>query len=124
LSNGDRKKLEARLTRLADLLAKMRKELAESDARAAAERAAVDRVEQELLAMLADPEQRKRYFAIVDLEEIRENEFNLNVPRYVDTFEPDEEIPIENAVRVLQDCLAVEATIQADLKPILKLRAL
>ena len=27
-------------------------------------------------------------------EEIRENEFNLNIPRYVDTFEPEEEIDI------------------------------
>ncbi|MGE3335904.1 MAG: type I restriction-modification system subunit M [Rhodospirillaceae bacterium] len=28
------------------------------------------------------------------LKEIRENEFNLNIPRYVDTFEPEEEIDI------------------------------
>jgi type I restriction enzyme M protein len=27
-------------------------------------------------------------------EEIKENEFNLNIPRYVDTFEPEEEIDI------------------------------
>ena len=28
------------------------------------------------------------------VEEIRENEFNLNIPRYVDTFEEEEEIDI------------------------------
>ena len=27
-------------------------------------------------------------------EEIKENEFNLNIPRYVDTFEPEEEIDV------------------------------
>ena len=29
------------------------------------------------------------------LEEIRENDFNLNIPRYVDTFEEEELIDIE-----------------------------
>jgi type I restriction enzyme M protein len=28
------------------------------------------------------------------IEEITENEFNLNIPRYVDTFEPEEEIDV------------------------------
>ena len=27
-------------------------------------------------------------------EEITENEYNLNIPRYVDTFEPEEEIDV------------------------------
>ena len=27
-------------------------------------------------------------------EEIAENDFNLNIPRYVDTFEPEEEIDV------------------------------
>ena len=37
-------------------------------------------------------------------EEIAENDFNLNIPRYVDTFEPEEEI----------DVAAVQKDIDAD----------
>ncbi len=51
--------------------------------------------------MFADPEERKRYFSIVEREELEENEFNLNIPRYVDTFEPEEEIDLKEAIDVL-----------------------
>jgi type I restriction enzyme M protein len=36
-----------------------------------------------------------RYCHIADLEELKENGFNLNVPRYVDISEPEEEIDIQ-----------------------------
>ena len=36
-----------------------------------------------------------KYCHIADLEEIKENEFNLNVPRYVDISEPEPEIDIQ-----------------------------
>ena len=58
--------------------------------------------------MFADPEQRKRYFAIVDMEELAENEFNLNIPRYVDTFEPEEEIDLREAIEEFKSFLEVE----------------
>ena len=48
--------------------------------------------------MFADPELRKRYFAIVDIDDVEENEFNLNIPRYVDTFEPEEQIDLKTAI--------------------------
>jgi type I restriction enzyme M protein len=35
-----------------------------------------------------------KYSRVVSLEEIKENDFNLNIPRYVDTFEEEEEIDI------------------------------
>ena len=54
--------------------------------------AAIDKVEKKLLNMLEDPELSKRYFSVVDMEELEENEFNLNIPRYIDTFEPEEAI--------------------------------
>nr|WP_281444179.1 hypothetical protein [Wohlfahrtiimonas chitiniclastica] len=31
---------------------------------------------------------------VASFDEIEENEFNLNIPRYVDTFEPEPEIPL------------------------------
>ena len=45
------------------------------------ERRAIDEVEQELLAMLQDPELRKRYFSVVDVVAMAENDFNLSIPR-------------------------------------------
>jgi len=44
-----------------------------------------------------------RYAFVADFAEIRENDFNLNIPRYVDTFEEEEEIDID----------AVQAEIEA-----------
>ena len=35
---------------------------------------------------------KRQYLA--SLEEIQENDFNLNIPRYVDTFEEEEEIDL------------------------------
>ncbi len=35
-----------------------------------------------------------KYSYLADYDEIEENEFNLNIPRYVDTFEPEPEIDI------------------------------
>ena len=34
---------------------------------------------------------------MVDKAEIEENEFNLNLPRYVDTFEPEKVVPLLDA---------------------------
>lgn len=35
-----------------------------------------------------------KYSYVASFDEIEENEFNLNIPRYVDTFEPEPEIPL------------------------------
>ena len=37
---------------------------------------------------------RDRFTHIADFAEIEENDFNLNIPRYVDTFEEEEPIDI------------------------------
>ena len=43
-----------------------------------------------------------RYCHVADLDELKENEFNLNVPRYVDISEPEEEIDIQDAYNDLK----------------------
>lgn len=84
------------------------------------ERQAIDDVEQELIAMLQDPEQRKRYFAIADMEELEENEFNLNIPRYVDTFEPEEEIDLKEAINEFKAVIAKETELDKSINELLK----
>lgn len=37
----------------------------------------------------------EKYSAVIPLEEIAENDYNLNIPRYVDTFEPEEPVDLE-----------------------------
>lgn len=57
----------------------------------------------DLLRICTDPEEAARYFTVAETPEVEENEFNLNLPRYVDTFEPEEEITISSAVTDLYD---------------------
>ncbi len=49
----------------------------------------------------------EKYAHLATFEEIRENDFNLNIPRYVDTFEEEEEIDID-AVQLEIDQLEKE----------------
>ena len=86
--------LEKTKEKLTTLLEKKQNQINDAIDAANKERQATDDVEKEMLTMFTDPRLRKRYFAIVDMEELEENEFNLNIPRYVDTFEPEEEIDI------------------------------
>ena len=44
-----------------------------------------------------------KYSSVVTLEEIEENDFNLNIPRYVDTFENEEEVDLEILSKEIQD---------------------
>ena len=93
------------------LFAQKTQRITNIEVQAEKERNAIDEVETELINMLADPEVRKRYFAVVDMEELEENEFNLNIPRYVDTFEPEEEIDLGKAIKHFNDTLKEERAV-------------
>ncbi len=45
----------------------------------------------------------EKYSHIATLDEVRENDYNLNIPRYVDTFEDEAEINIEEISKKLKD---------------------
>lgn len=45
----------------------------------------------------------EKYSHKATLEEIRENEYNLNIPRYVDTFEEEEPIDIDEVAKKLKE---------------------
>jgi type I restriction enzyme M protein len=44
-----------------------------------------------------------KYSYIATLDEIKENDYNLNIPRYVDTFEEEEEIDIQEVQKELKE---------------------
>lgn len=62
----------------------------------------VSTVGEELVALYSNPDQLLKHTRVVDLEEVEENEFNLNVPRYVDTFEPEPRIEVKDAIEALR----------------------
>jgi type I restriction enzyme M protein len=47
-----------------------------------------------IVAMYKTRKDVDKYSHAATLDEIKENDFNLNIPRYVDTFEEEEEIDI------------------------------
>lgn len=55
-------------------------------------------------------EEIEKYSSIATLEEIKENDYNLNIPRYVDTFEEEEPIDIKE---VTGELVKVEAEIES-----------
>lgn len=52
-----------------------------------------------------------RYSAIATLDEIKENNYNLNIPRYVDTFQEEEEINLSEVTKELKEIEASEKVI-------------
>lgn len=62
----------------------------------------------------------EKYSFVATFDEIKENEFNLNIPRYVDTFEEEEEIDIsavQNRIEELEkELVGVRAEMQKYLK--------
>ncbi|WP_371917999.1 MULTISPECIES: N-6 DNA methylase [Paenibacillus] len=61
-----------------------------------------------------------KYAHVASLEEIKANEFNLNIPRYVDTFEEEQVIDLDEVSKLLeqdkQEIAELEAKINEQLK--------
>ncbi|MEM3421924.1 MAG: N-6 DNA methylase [Candidatus Hadarchaeum sp.] len=95
------KELKRQIKDLEKIQAERDKAEAEVNEHAERELAHIREAAADLMRICSDPQEAARYFTVADRAEIEENEFNLNLPRYVDTFEPEEEIPIEEALRGL-----------------------
>ena len=118
-NKGELKTLDTTQKALDKLLADKAAKITTAQDKAAKQRQAIVDVETELLQMFADPELRKRYFAIVDIDDIEENEFNLNIPRYVDTFEPEEQIDLKTAIKDFQKAISAENKVEKELNELL-----
>ena len=53
----------------------------------------------DLAQTCADPAHASRYFKLVSNDELAKNEFNLNLPRYVQTYDPQIEIDLGTALK-------------------------
>ena len=79
-------KLEKQRDKQAAKIAERDERIAEARRRAEDDRQQVTTVGEELVALYAGPDELLKHARVVGLDEIEENEFNLNVPRYVRTF--------------------------------------
>jgi type I restriction enzyme M protein len=61
-----------------------------------------------------------KYAYLATFEEIRENDFNLNIPRYVDTFEEEEEIDLEAVLKERKELKADLAKLEVEMEGYLK----
>jgi len=61
-----------------------------------------------------------RYAYPATLEEIQENDFNLNIPRYVETFEPEPEVHIPSVQKEIADIEIELAAVEGELASYLK----
>jgi type I restriction enzyme M protein len=100
---------EAKLGRLEKQRQKPVAKVAERDERIAEARRLADEdrkdlstVGDELERLYADPAELVKHARVVDMEEIADNDFNLNVPRYVDTFEPEVLVDVHGALQALR----------------------
>ena len=61
-----------------------------------------------------------KFAHVATLDEIKENEYNLNIPRYVDTFEEEEPVDLQEVKKMLaqddEDIKKLEAEIAEQLK--------
>lgn len=71
--------------------------------------ALVDENMEKILNACEARERQEKYAHLASYDELKENDFNLNIPRYVDTFEEEAEIDIE-AVQQEIDTLESELT--------------
>ena len=62
----------------------------------------------------------EKYSHVATFEEIKENDFNLNIPRYVDTFEEEELVDIEVVKKNMEAIEAELKEVQAKMAKHLK----
>jgi type I restriction enzyme M protein len=87
-------------------LAERDERVSEARRRAEDDRKDVSAVGDELVTLYANPDELIKHARVVGLNEIEDNEFNLNVPRYVDTFEPDPRVGVKDALKGLREAEA------------------
>jgi type I restriction enzyme M protein len=111
----DQKKLQAALDRPLKELAKRDEEIAAARRKAAEDHQALTDTADELVKLYADPSELAKHARVVSIDEIEENEHNLNIPRYVDTFEPEEPIDVSATLKAMLAASTAQRTAEDEL---------
>lgn len=99
-------RLDKQREKLVAKLAERDERIAEARRRAEDDRKDVAAVADELNALYVTADELLKHARVVDLDEIMENEFNLNIPRYVDTFEAEPRMEVKDALNALREAEA------------------
>lgn len=113
-------KTEKHREKMATKVAERDERIAEARRRAEDDRKDVTSVGEELSALYADPDELLKHARVVGLPEIEENEFNLNIPRYVDTFEPEPLFEVKDALKALNEAEMAARKAEAELARFLR----
>ena len=62
----------------------------------------------------------ERYSHVATFDEVKENDYNLNIPRYVDTFEEEEPIDIQAVMADIKKLEAERAELDKEIEGYLK----
>jgi len=62
----------------------------------------------------------ERYCTVAEMDEIKENDYNLNISRYVDSTEPEEPVDIPDVIKSLESLRAERTEVQSRLAGFLK----
>lgn len=113
-------KLKGQRDKVAAKIAERDEKIAEAHRRAADDRHDVEQVGIELGALYSDPDELMKHARVVGIDEIEENEFNLNIPRYVDTFEPEPRVKVGDALSALKIAESAALMAQQELASLLE----
>ena len=67
-----------------------------------------------------DRKSTDKYSYVAPMSEIEENDYNLNIPRYVDTFEEEEPIDIKAVMAEIKELEAKRAELDKEIEGYLK----
>lgn len=75
---------------------------------------------QKIIDTYRERKEIEKYSHCATLQEIKENDYNLNIPRYVDTFEEEEEIDIHAVMTEIKELEAKQAELDKQIDVYLK----
>lgn len=113
-------KLEAQRDKASTKIVERDEKIAEARRRAEDDRRDVEQVGVALGALYGDADELLKHARVVGIDEIEENEFNLNIPRYVDTFEPEPRVEVKDALTELHDAASSLASAESRLMELLR----
>ena len=113
-------KFQKQRDKIAAKVAERDERITEARRNAEDDRADISAVGEELVALHADPDELIKHARVVDMDEVEENEFNLNVPRYVDTFEPEPRMDVMEALSQLRDAESARVDAERTLAAMLR----
>jgi hypothetical protein len=75
---------------------------------------------QKIIGTYRERKEIDKYSHCATLQEIKDNDYNLNIPRYVDTFEEEEEIDIQAVMAEIKELEAKRADLDKQINVYLK----